>query len=174
MSAYNADRGEYGLKWTKVKDGEEAEDGFKYQNATALEGLPTRGLAGYYEGGGYAYTLGRSQASAFKSISHLKENDWIDEHTRAIFVEFTIFNNQLNLFTSSFIIFEMMPTGALYPKFKVLPFRLERYRGNNALMTLLSELGMIAYTIYFFVKEIKLMKKQRRSILRISGTWWSS
>jgi len=69
--------------------------------------------------------------------------------------------------SSSLLNIESFSFLALYPKFKVLPFRLERYRGNNALMTLLSELGMIAYTIYFFVKEIKLMKKQKKEYFKV-------
>ena len=85
--------------------------GFQYQNATELEGVRQTGIFGSYEGGGYVYRLGVSQNAASKRVDYLKANNWIDEYTRAIFVEFTTFNNQMNLYTVSFIVFELAPTG---------------------------------------------------------------
>lgn len=75
--------------------------------------MRSSGLGGYYEGGGYAYRLGRTQKSAATRINYLQESDWIDENTRAIFVEFTTYNDQMKLYTVSFIVFEMLPTGGL-------------------------------------------------------------
>ena len=66
-----------------------------------------------YGGGGYAYNLGRRQKSAAEGITYLMNNNWLDKQTRAVFVEFTTFNNQMNLYTVSFIIFEILPTGGL-------------------------------------------------------------
>lgn len=86
-------------------------EGFTYNTSTELEGMSSNGLAGYYEGGGYSYVLGRTQESASEAINYLKANDWIDEYTRAIFIEYTTFNNQLNLYSVSFTVFELMPTG---------------------------------------------------------------
>ncbi|XP_067928142.1 polycystin-2-like, partial [Watersipora subatra] len=142
-------------------EGEEPPKGFKYESATALEGTSSQGRFGYYEGGGYAHSLGKTQLKASKQIDYLIENNWIDEKTRAIFVEFTTYNNQLNLFSVSYIVFEMATTGAFYPKFDVKLVRPERYQSKYGSMVLLSELGMIAYTIYFIVVEIKLLKKLR-------------
>ena len=48
---------------------------------------------------------------------------------------------------------------ALHPEFDVKLIKLERYRGAYALMTLIAELLMIIYTIYFLITEIKEMKK---------------
>lgn len=106
----------FGFSCSLCADGEEAALGFDYQDALALEGMASEGQGGnfYYEGGGYAYDLGRTQASALTGIEYLIANDWIDEYTRAIFVDFTTFNNQLNLYSVSFIMFEMFPTGGLF------------------------------------------------------------
>lgn len=89
----------------------EPSPGFYYEDAETLKGMPQAGLMDYYGGGGYAYDLGRTQESAAQALSYLKENNWIDKETRAIFVDFTLFNQQVNLYSVSFVMFEMMPTG---------------------------------------------------------------
>lgn len=58
-------------------------------------------------------------------------------------------------------------SAALYPKFDVKLFRLERYKGAFAAMTLLSEIGCIAYTIFFLVVEIIQMKKQKKEYFKV-------
>ena len=99
-------------------DGEEPAKGFTYQNASELEAQSLDGIFAIYEGGGYAHTLGKTQKSAAQRVAYLKENNWIDKQTRAVFVEFTTFNPQLWLFSVSFIHFEMAATGGQCIKYK--------------------------------------------------------
>lgn len=44
-------------------------------------------------------------------IQYLKDIEWIDPQTRAVFVEFNLYNSAVNLFAVSYILFEFLPTG---------------------------------------------------------------
>lgn len=56
---------------------------------------------------------------------------------------------------------------AFHPRFNVKLFRLERYKGAYSIMTLISELGAIIYTIYYIVKEIQLLRKQKSKYFKV-------
>ncbi len=52
----------------------------------------------YYDGGGYVMNLGKDVSSTLDIIGYLKSNLWIDRATRAVFVDFTVYNANINLF----------------------------------------------------------------------------
>ena len=55
-----------------------------------LGGFPYNGIKNLYAGGGYAVTLGNTPHSSRKKLETLKNQNWIDRHTAALFVEFTV------------------------------------------------------------------------------------
>ena len=44
-------------------------------------------------------------------VQYLKDIEWIDTKTRAVFVEFNLYNAAVNLFCVSYILFEFLNTG---------------------------------------------------------------
>ena len=82
-----------------------------------------RGLLNWYEGGGYAMMMGRTQQSAADAINYLQENNWIDKETRTVFIEFTLYNTQINLYSVSFIKFELLNTGGELGSLILQPYR---------------------------------------------------
>ena len=44
-------------------------------------------------------------------VKKAKDNDWLDLNTRAIFLEFTVYNPNVNLFASSVLLIEFLSTG---------------------------------------------------------------
>ena len=59
-----------------------------------------------YLGGGYVYEINVSN-----SIATLQKMDWIDRRTAAVFVEFTLYNPNLNLYQHCMILFEILSAG---------------------------------------------------------------
>ncbi len=47
------------------------------------------------------------------NLTLLQLNSWIDSQTRAILIEFSIFNPNINLFGAAEIIVEFLPTGSI-------------------------------------------------------------
>ena len=77
--------------------------------------MPTHGKRGLYGGGGYVADLGKSQRHASSLMEQLISSDWIDVYTRAIFIEFTVYNPNVNLFAFVNLLMEFPRTGEPTP-----------------------------------------------------------
>ena len=70
-----------------------------------LGGFPYNGLKNLYDGGGYAFTLGNTAKSSRNKLEALKNLTWIDRHTAAIFVEFTVSEKYTKICYNDFQVF---------------------------------------------------------------------
>ena len=72
---------------------------WNYQSEKDLDGSGHWGLMATYSGAGYVQNLASSNKSASLTIiDDLWENLWLDLGTRAVFVDFTVYNANVNLF----------------------------------------------------------------------------
>lgn len=69
-----------------------------YTSPDDLETLSYYGLFGTYGRGGYVLDLTLDRATSLQRIQELKNNLWIDRGTRAVIVDFTVYNPNVNLF----------------------------------------------------------------------------
>lgn len=51
-----------------------------------------------YSGAGYYLDLSRRREETAAQIASLKKNVWLDRGTRAIFIDFSVYNANINLF----------------------------------------------------------------------------
>jgi hypothetical protein len=51
-----------------------------------------------YGGGGYVQDLTSTKDSTLEILKFLKMNKWLDRGTRAVFLDFTVYNANINLF----------------------------------------------------------------------------
>jgi len=76
-------------------------DGFfrwTYQSEEELDGSGHWGLISSYAGGGFVQNLATTKAQSRHTIEVLKQNLWLDRGTRVIFIDFTVYNANINLF----------------------------------------------------------------------------
>ena len=71
---------------------------FEYSAATALKEEPYWGRLAVYGGGGYTQLLPNTSAAFYQVLIQLQVDEWIDAGTRAVFVDFTTYNANVNLF----------------------------------------------------------------------------
>ena len=70
-----------------------------YQTAEDLGGSVERGRLAVYHGGGYVQDLvGGNSSVALDVISELRRNGWLGRGTRAVFIDFCLYNANVNLF----------------------------------------------------------------------------
>ena len=69
-----------------------------YRTEDELGGRSHWGLISTYRAGGFAQDLTTRRASSLEIIEELKDNLWLDRGTRAVFVDFTVYNANINLF----------------------------------------------------------------------------
>lgn len=68
---------------------------------------------GWYQGGGYIFNFDNTYQSSEHLLNQLVEANWIDQYTRVIIAEFSVWNPNTNLFSFLTISFEFIETGSM-------------------------------------------------------------
>jgi len=69
-----------------------------YRTDSELSSSSYWGQVDSYGGGGFALDLGQTQEEALPLLLDLFNNLWLDRATRAVFIDFTLYNPNINLF----------------------------------------------------------------------------
>ncbi|KAM5296967.1 polycystin-1-like protein 3 [Glossophaga mutica] len=105
----------YGLNWRPPETNTtDSDSSWHYQNQETLGGHPIRGEFATYSGGGYVVRLGRNSSAAVRVLQHLEQSHWLDRRTKSLFVEFVVFNANVNLFCVVTLILESSNVGAFF------------------------------------------------------------
>jgi Polycystin cation channel len=69
-----------------------------YRDSKQLQTSSYWGQVDTYSGGGFAVDLKDNQEDSTPILQELYDNLWIDRATRAVFIDFTLYNPNINLF----------------------------------------------------------------------------
>ena len=89
-------------------------DSWKYIDAHEIWGLSRMGEYNTYSGGGYILKFVKNRESAFLMLGELFKYDWIDRKTRAVFLEFTLYNPNVNIFIYATLLVEFSEIGGAF------------------------------------------------------------
>ncbi len=131
---------------------------WRHQSMIDLRGFPYWGTLTIYSGSGYVANLGYDPVTAYTVVADLHSNGWIDMQTRAVFVEFTVYNANTNLFGILSYFIEFSPSSAVITSSHSQAARF--YLQMNGAQTLLHVMVMF-FMMYFLYREGKLLCKQR-------------
>ena len=115
-----------------------------------------------YKGGGYLISLGRNIEKTESILDDLHSQAWLDQFTRVLLVEFSLYNANVNLFVAVTLSIEMTAMGSVIQDYQIKVFRLYDHLGGYAILVLIFELLFICFTIHAIFHETKLIVKQRR------------
>ncbi|XP_054552939.1 polycystic kidney disease protein 1-like 3 isoform X1 [Talpa occidentalis] len=105
----------YGVNWGPPDTNITKSDSiWHYQNQETVGSHPIQGEFAIYSGGGYVVRLGRNSSTAVRMLQHLEQNHWLDHCTRSLFVEFVVFNANVNLFCAVTLVVESNNVGAFF------------------------------------------------------------
>ncbi|CAF1042586.1 unnamed protein product [Brachionus calyciflorus] len=171
---FNQDKNSYGLKWSlnisELKENEKNSyllDSFSYKNSDKIETYPYFGKYSSYFGGGYVYIL--KDQSLIKTIEDLKTLEileWIDSQTRVVFIEFSLFNVNLNLFAYCTIIFELLPTGNILASSRFEPVVLYEAENSTKYLMITFNVIFILFISFFMFKAIRLIIKTKMNYFK--------
>lgn len=146
---------------------------FKYRSAFDLNGFLYSGKYASYMGGGYVYEMRGTYNEIVGNISLLQELGWIDRQTRAIFVEFTSYNPNIDLFSYCTILFELLPTGNIVKSYEFLPMNLfADVRQGVVVFKFIFFAIYLAFIVFFMVREIRLIIKLRKVFILFFFTFF--
>lgn len=72
---------------------------WQYHTEKELKGSSHWGLLSTYSGSGFYQDLAKNKIESIDIIAELKENLWLDRGTRALFIDFSTYNANVNLFS---------------------------------------------------------------------------
>ena len=147
----------------ETSDTDRINNAFIYQTAEDLKGVHHWGKFQWYPSGGYVANLGKDQVDAMEIVEILEKSNWIDEHTRVVFVEFNIWNANSNLFNMFILSLEMLPSGGVFHWLTIDSINLYRYSGPGGLINLLTEICLTIFTFVLTVKHIIDVFKGKKS-----------
>ncbi|XP_035682689.1 uncharacterized protein LOC118420093 [Branchiostoma floridae] len=131
----------------------EQEQPWLYHEPTLYD-IPTSGRYAVYYGGGYVAELTNTTPAALLStLERLQSSGWIDQHTRAVFVQFTVFNPNTNLFSIMELMTEFPTLGSTCAKVEATTVRLYRFQTIWAKVVAAFQGVFVLFTLYFVFRE---------------------
>uniref|UniRef100_A0A3Q4GX60 Polycystic kidney disease 1 like 2a n=1 Tax=Neolamprologus brichardi TaxID=32507 RepID=A0A3Q4GX60_NEOBR len=161
------DMGSYGPGWTQPvgrNASTNIHDPWKYKSQRKLRAYPIWGNVKLYRGGGFVMDLGPDFQNS-SILQYLYENTWFDVYTQAIFVEFTVYNANVNLFCIVTLMLETTATAFQF-RSELQTVRLYQSTGGLHIFVMASEIIYFLFIIYYMFVQGKLMKKQKWTYLK--------
>ncbi|NXO69413.1 PK1L2 protein, partial [Phainopepla nitens] len=162
-SLQREDTSVYGEHWnTSVLDNSsDLSSAWQYQSQSKLRGHPSWGKLAIYSGGGYVIPLGTDSKNASRILQYLFNNVWLDTFTRAVFVEFTVYNANVNLFCIITLMFESNALGAFFTSVELQSVRLYPYTDSLHIFVVAAEVIYFLFIVYYMIVQGKLLKSLR-------------
>ena len=155
------DTGTYTAGWQPLTNPNNTREEYSYMTADSLNGYPYWGHMGMYGGGGYVVRLNQAYEDMIDQFKQLEQENWVDKYTRAVFLEFTVYNPSINLFSISTLLSEFQPSGGVLPSYRFEPCMLLPYMSSVLLFQIACEIIYFIFTIFFIVKEIRNLIKEK-------------
>ncbi|CAN7994310.1 unnamed protein product [Ixodes hexagonus] len=132
-----------------------------YHSEKELDGANHWGLLSSYSGAGYYADLGITKDSALQVMAELKDHLWIGRATRAAFLDFTVYNANVNLFCVIKLVFEFPATGGMIPSWSFRTVKLLRYVSTGDYFVLACEVVFTIFILYYIVEEALEIKSNK-------------
>ena len=145
---------------------------WRYRRPENLHMRPFGGVMATFVGGGYIADLGYNSYSALKVIKVLENDEWIDDRTAAVFIEFTIFEPSSSLFSAIKLLFERSPTGGSHAMvtIKTLSLYASPDPNSRSLFQICQLLLMIILIVFIFA-EIGKLRREKCSYFKQLWNW---
>lgn len=152
---FNEDTEDYTNRWKDANETSLEDYEYKYRTGSELDSFPFWGVHGLYSGGGYVFKLKGNIKQMQERAEELEREGWVNEYTRAIFVEFTVYNPQVNLFGITTYLAETLESAGIFPMMRIEPINLLNHYTSTAMFQVVCEVGYMCFVVFFIVKEIR-------------------
>ncbi|XP_059903506.1 polycystin-2 isoform X1 [Gadus macrocephalus] len=119
-----------------------------------LNGSGYWGQVSTYGGGGYYQDLSRTREESALQLALLKDNLWLDRGTRAVFLDFSVYNGNINLFCIARLLVEFPATGGVVTSWQFQTVRLIRYTSSWDYFVGVCEVAFCIFILYYVVEEV--------------------
>uniref|UniRef100_G3PZ63 Polycystin-2 n=1 Tax=Gasterosteus aculeatus aculeatus TaxID=481459 RepID=G3PZ63_GASAC len=125
-----------------------------YTAESDMDGGGYVGQISKYGGGGYYQDLSRTKEESAAQLQFLKDQLWLDRGTRAVFLDFSVYNGNINLFCIARLLVEFPATGGVVTSWQFQTVRLIRYVSSWDYFVGLCEVAFCLFIVYYMVEEV--------------------
>ncbi|XP_037621018.1 polycystin-2 isoform X1 [Sebastes umbrosus] len=125
-----------------------------YTAESDMNGSGYWGQISKYGGGGYYQDLSRTKEESAAQLQFLKDQLWLDRGTRAVFLDFSVYNGNINLFCIARLLVEFPATGGVVTSWQFQTVRLIRYLSSWDYFVGLCEVAFCLFILYYLVEEV--------------------
>nr|XP_042707435.1 polycystic kidney disease 2-like 2 protein [Chrysemys picta bellii] len=155
------DKADFGLKNGSV---------WTYSSASSL--APWHwGAIGLYSGGGFMFTLPKSRSESIRKLAFLRRNGWLTRGTRVVFIDFSVYNANINLFCVVRLVVEFPATGGALPSSQFYSVKLLRYVTYYDYFLASCEVIFCLFIFAFIIQEILKVKKLKTEYFKSAWNW---
>ncbi|XP_023371820.1 polycystic kidney disease 2-like 2 protein isoform X1 [Otolemur garnettii] len=129
------------------------------------------GFVGVYRNGGYIFTLSKSKLETKNKFIDLRLNSWITRGTRVIFIDFSLYNANVNLFCIIRLVAEFPATGGILTSWQFYSVKLLRYVSYYDYFIASCEITFCIFLFVFTTQEIKKIKDFKFAYFRSIWNW---
>ncbi|XP_059821491.1 polycystin-2 [Hypanus sabinus] len=124
-----------------------------YTSEKDLKEIGYWGLVAIYSGAGYYLDLARNRDETAAKLKVLKENLWLDRGTRVVFIDFSVYNGNINLFCVIRLVVEFPATGGALSSWQFQTVKLFRYLSSFDYFLAACEVAFCVFIFYYIVEE---------------------
>lgn len=134
---------------------------WEYNDDGQLGSFDSWGRFAVYSGGGYLANLGYNKLTAIRITDDLMKNDWIDRQTRAVLVEFSLYNPSSNLLAVMSYYYEVLPAGfaGVFKSYGILPLSATDPQAHNTYLLFALLFGLLL-ACYFVLECVKFCRQK--------------
>ncbi|KAK6625457.1 hypothetical protein RUM43_005755 [Polyplax serrata] len=129
-----------------------------YTEAEKLGSTSYWGDISIYGGGGYYLDMGRTENETVRMVAELKKYNWLSQGTRAVLIEFNMYNVNVNYFVMCKIAIEFPPFGGILVSYEIAPLKVVRYLRKPDFFFLGCEFLLLFFICYFVFDLVQTFK----------------
>ncbi|XP_053158648.1 polycystic kidney disease 2-like 2 protein isoform X3 [Hemicordylus capensis] len=156
----------------------EDKESFGFRNDTMWNYTPSNalipghwGLIDIYSSGGFRFTLSKSKEISEQKLAFLREHSWITRGTRVVFIDFSAYNANVNLFCVVRLVVEFPATGGALPSWQFNSVKLLRYVTYYDYFLGSCEVIFCLFIFSFIVQECINIRKMKFEYFRNAWNW---
>jgi polycystin 2 len=129
------------------------------------------GLIASYSGGGFIQDLSMDKAESLAIIGDLKKHLWLNRASRVLFIDFTVYNANVNLFCQIRLMAEFPATGGLITSSTFRTIRLLRLESALEHFLTACQIMFCIFIVYYIVEEAIEIVKKKASYFKFFMNW---
>ena len=144
----NEEKRSFAPAWRNISNGKSnssIDQAFQYRSDDQLDTYIYIGEHGTYSGNGYVYEFRGRLKDIQTNLSGLHQFKWIDNSTRVVIIQFSLYNPNVQLFTSVTLLIEILSDGGIFPTARFEPFI---FTGNISIRIILQAFVFL-FSLYF-------------------------